>query len=73
MSRRFTLFLIFATLANGLFVLYLFYKQNDHLPKAVIVIVIILTILFCSVILIFGRLFRYIMNYEDKHNKDDEQ
>jgi len=73
LSRKFTLFLILATLANGLFILYLIYKRNGYLPKAVIVIVIITTIFFCSVILIFERFFRYIMNHEAKHNKDDEQ
>jgi ABC-type multidrug transport system permease subunit len=58
LSRKFILFLILATVANGLFILYLFYKQNGHLQKAVMVIVIVLTIFFCSVILIFEYFFR---------------
>jgi hypothetical protein len=73
-SLKFTIFLILATLANGLFILYLIHKQIGYLPKAVILIVIILTIFFCSVLLIFEHFFRkYLLKHEAKHNKDDEQ
>jgi hypothetical protein len=74
LSRKLTLFLILATLANGLFFLYIVYKNNGYLPKSVILIVIITTIFFCSVILIVERFFRkYNIKQEAKHNKDDEQ
>ena len=71
---KFTLFLILAMIATDVFVVYLIYKQNGHLPKVLIVVMTITCIICCSVILIFGHLLRrYYMNQEAKHKKDDEQ
>lgn len=73
LSWKFTIFLILITLANGPFILYLMYKQKGYLPKGAILIVVIVTIFICSVMLIFELLFQYIMKYENKNKKDDEQ
>ena len=73
LSWKFTIFLILITLANGPFILYLMYKQKGYLPKSAILIVVIVTIFICSVMLIFELLFQYIIKYENKNKKDDEQ
>ena len=65
--------MILITLANGPFILYLMYKQKGYLPKSAILIVVIVTIFICSVMLIFELLFQYIIKYENKNKKDDEQ
>jgi len=72
-SRKLILLLILGTIASHLLILYAVYKQNGYLPKGVVLAVIITCIFICLFILIIERFFRYIMNYETKHNKDDEQ
>jgi len=73
LSWKFTIFLTLITLANGSIILYLIYKQKGYLPKFVILIVIFASIFTYSVGLIFNLLLQYIINYENKYKKDDEQ